>query len=176
MDAANRHGNGIRISETPLRSEHAAQRAMDLQAARYWRVINPQKRNRMGQPVAYKLVPGANALPFLHPESPVGRRAAFMFKHFWATRYAPDELYPTGWYPNQHGGGDGLPRWTAADRPLDNENVVVWYTLNYHHLPRPEDWPVQPVAYAGFHWMPSGFFEANPALDVPPPADKAHCG
>ena len=171
----NRHGNGIRISETPLRTEQAAQRVMDMAAARYWKVSNPAVRNRLGQAVAYKLVPGANALPFLHPDSPVGKRAAFMFKHFWATRYAPDELYSTGWYPNQHAGGDGLPRWTAADRSLDNENVVVWYTLNYHHLPRPEDWPVQPVVYAGFHWMPAGFFEANPALDVPPPA-KAHCG
>ncbi len=33
--------------------------------------------------------------------------------------------------------------------------------MNYHHLPRPEDWPVQPVIYANFHWMPSGFFDAN---------------
>jgi hypothetical protein len=82
-------------------------------------------------------VPGANALPFLDPQSPVGKRAALMCRHFWAARYARDELYPTGWYPNQHPGGDGLPPWTAADRPLEGENVVVWYTLNYHHLPRP---------------------------------------
>jgi Cu2+-containing amine oxidase len=32
------------------------------------------------------------------------------------------------------------------------------------------------VVYAGFHWMPEGFFEANPALDVPPPMGKGHCG
>ncbi len=85
-----------------------------------------------------------------------------MFKHFWATQFAGDELYPAGLYPNQHQGGDGLPAWTAANRSLDNENVVVWYTLNYHHLPRPEDWPVQPCVYASFHWMPSGFFDCEP--------------
>jgi Cu2+-containing amine oxidase len=28
---------------------------------------------------------------------------------------------------------------------------------------------VQPCVYAGFHWMPSGFFDCNPALDVPAP-------
>ncbi len=176
VGTANPYGNAVRIAETPLKSEQAAQRTMDLAAARYWKVSNPERRNRLGRPVAYKLVPGANALPFLDPQSPVGKRAAFMFRHFWATRYAPDELYPTGWYPNQHPGGDGLPLWTAADRSLEGENVVVWYTLNYHHLPRPEDWPVQPVVYAGFHWMPEGFFEANPALDVPPPTGKGHCG
>jgi Cu2+-containing amine oxidase len=100
-----------------------------------------------------------------------GKRAEFMFKHFWATRYAPGELYPAGWFPNQHAGGDGIGTWTKAGRNLENENVVVWYTLNYHHVCRPEDWPVQPVVYASFHWMPAGFFERNPALDVPPPAN-----
>ena len=56
-----------------------------------------------------------------------------MYKHFWATQYAKGELYPAGWYPNLHEGGDGLPRWTEKNRSLDNENIVVWYTLNYHH-------------------------------------------
>jgi len=168
----NRHGNAITIAETKLSTESDARRVIDLRASRYWRITNPNVLNALGQPVGYKLVPGANALPFLHPDSPVGRRAGFMFKHFWATRFAADELYPAGHYPNQHSGGDGLPRWTAANRSLDNENIVVWYTLNYHHLPRPEDWPVQPCVYAGFHWMPSGFFDANPSLDVPSPEPK----
>ncbi len=165
----NPYGNAVRITETPLASEAQAQRLIDLAASRYWRVTNPSARNALGEPVGYRLVPGANALPFLDPESPVGRRAGFMYRHFWATRYDADELYPAGRYPNQHAGGDGLPRWTAADRSLENQRIVVWYTLNYHHLPRPEDWPVQPCVYAGFHWMPSGFFDYNPALDVPPP-------
>ncbi len=98
-----------------------------------------------------------------------------MRKHFWATQFAKDELYAAGHYPNQHEGGDGLPRWVQQNRSLDNENIVVWYTLNYHHLPRPEDWPVQPCVYASFHWMPSGFFDANPALDVPDSTKKDCC-
>jgi Cu2+-containing amine oxidase len=39
--------------------------------------------------------------------------------------------------------GDGLPQWTTADRDIDNKHIVVWHTVNYHHWPRPEDWPVQ---------------------------------
>ncbi len=169
MGADNPPGNAIRIDERQLSNEQEAQRNMDLAAARYWRVINPNVENAYGEPVAYKLVPGTNALPFNDPNSAVGRRAGFMYKHFWATQYAKGELYPAGHYPNLHEGGDGLPRWTEKNRSLDNENVVVWYTMNYHHLPRPEDWPVQPCVYASFHWMPSGFFNENPALDVPAP-------
>jgi primary-amine oxidase len=168
----NPYGNAIRIEETPLRDEATAQRNMDLGSARYWKVSNSSVLNAHGAPVAYKLVPGMNAMPFAHPDSPIGRRAGFMYKHFWATQYAPGELYAAGMYPNQHPGGDGLPRY-AANRSLDNENIVVWYTLNYHHLPRPEDWPVQPCVYASFHWMPAGFFDSNPSLDVP--SAKAAC-
>ena len=175
VGTGNPHGNAVHIDERQLGSEGEAQRNMDLAAARYWRVTNPNVRNALGEPVAYKLVPGANALPFNDPASSIGKRAGFMYRHLWATQYASDELYSAGLYPNQHPGGDGLPRWTQANRSLDNENIVVWYTLNYHHLPRPEDWPVQPCVYASFHWMPSGFFNENPALDVPSSPPSQHC-
>lgn len=164
----NPHGNAIQILERNLVSEAQAQREINPATARYWKVTNPESLNAFGKPTAYKLTPGTNALPFLHPGSEVGKRAAFMFKHFWATSYSADERYPAGWFPNQSSGGKGLPEWTKADRSLENTDVVVWYTLNFHHLPRPEDWPVQPVVYANFQWMPDGFFSGNPALDVPP--------
>ena len=74
-------------------------------------------------------------------------RAGFTGNHVWVTAYDPDERYPAGDYPNQHAGGDGLPRWTAADRPLEDADVVLWYVFGAHHVVRPEDWPVMPVAH-----------------------------
>ena len=79
-----------------------------------------------------------------------------------------------GDYINQHAGGEGLPRWTAADRSLVDTDVVLWHTFGVTHIPRPEDWPVMPVEYCGFTLVPVGFFDRNPALDVPPP-HPAHC-
>jgi primary-amine oxidase len=163
----NPHGNAVRTEETRFKTEQQAQREINARSARYWRVLNPNVNNRYGEPVAYKLLPGTNSFPFQQPDSSIGQRAAFMYKHLWVTRYAADELYPTGWFPNQHAGGDGLPKWTQADRSIDNEDIVIWHTVNYHHWPRPEDWPVQPVVYAGFHWMPDGFFDENPTMDMP---------
>ena len=169
VGANNPHGNAIDIQERELKSELDAQREISLSSARYWKVTNPNELNQFGKPTAYKLAPGNNALPFLHKDSAVGKRAGFMYKHFWATQYSANEKYPAGWYPNQSAGDDGLPQWSQANRSLQNNDIVVWYTLNFNHLPRPEDWPVQPVVYANFHWMPEGFFDENPALDVPPP-------
>lgn len=168
MGAANPYGNAVKIHDRTLENEADARRELDLAKGRYWKVVNPNSINTLGSPVAYKLAPGTNALPLLNPEAPVAKRAGFMFKHFWATPYHPKELYPAGWYPNQSNPGEGLPKWTQAKRSIENTDIVTWYTLGFNHLPRPEDWPVQPVVYAGFHWMPDGFFTENPALDVPP--------
>ena len=105
----------------------------------------------------------------------MAKRAGFAKKNLWVTRFDPSERSAAGDHPNQHAGGDGLPRFVAQNRPLVDEDVVVWYTFGVTHVPRPEDWPVMPVEYAGFSLVPFGFFDRNPTLDVPPP-DGCHTG
>ena len=51
-------------------------------------------------------------------------------------------------------------------------DIVVWHSFGLHHIPRPEDFPVQPVITAGFALHPAGFFSENPALDVPPAEEQ----
>ena len=170
---ANPHRQSFHVRETPLPSELAAQRLIDPLAGRRWRVSNPARRNRMGGPVAYELVPGENVGLMADEDSEFARRARFMTRHLWATPYRRDERYPAGEYPNQHAGGDGLPRWTAADRSLEDTDIVLWYVFGSHHVPRLEDWPVMPVVTCGFALRPVGFFDRNPALDVPP--QPGHC-
>jgi primary-amine oxidase len=164
-------GNAFVAKHTLLRREAEARRTVDYDRARYWLVTNPDSRTAAGQPVGYRLVPGHAAARLLaHPDSSVARRAAFARHNLWVTPYAPEERHAAGDYPNQHPGGDGLPAWTAADRPLENTDVVLWYTFGVTHIGRPEDWPVMPVEYVGFTLRPSGFFDRNPAIDVPPSA------
>ncbi|MFN8636362.1 MAG: primary-amine oxidase, partial [Chloroflexota bacterium] len=166
--------NGFHEVTTPLTCESEAQRVIDPLSARYWRIVNSDAVNAFGRPTAYKLMPGDNTLPFAAPDSPIVQRAAFMGKHVWVTQYDPTERYATGDYPNQHPGGAGLPSYVAQDRPLDNQELVVWYTFGAHHVVRPEDWPVMPVTSIGFMLRPAGFFDRSPALDVPRPV-SAHC-
>lgn len=164
----NPHGNAWRTVKRTLASELEARRRLDPERARGWLVTNPSSRNAVGEPVAYKLIPGDNTVPFAAPGSALLRRAGFVAHHLWVTRHDAAERYPAGEYPYQHPGGEGLPAWVEADRPLEDEDVVLWYTMNHHHVPRPEDWPVMPVARIGFELKPWGFFDRNPALDVPP--------
>ena len=172
----NPQGNAFYAEQTLLATELEAQRTVDPLSGRYWLISNPSVQNQLGLPVSYKLVPGENILPFAHPESTVSKRAGFMRKHLWVTPFKPDEMGAAGPYPNQHPGGAGLPEWTKEDRAVDDTDIVVWYTLGHHHVPRPEDWPVMPVMYTGFNLLPVGFFDRNPALDVPPSdSNNGHC-
>jgi primary-amine oxidase len=72
----------------------------------------------------------------------------------------------------------GLPTWTAANRPIAGSDVVLWHVFGLFHQPRAEDWPVMPVDTTSFWLKPVGFFDRNPALDVPPAerTDASSCG
>jgi primary-amine oxidase len=171
----NPHGNAIVAEEKIFTAEQEAQRRVNSASARFWRVINPGKKNRLGRPVSYRLVPGENCPPLAQSDAPIMRRAAFTQNSLWVTPYDPQERYAAGEYPNQHPTGDGLPHWTKANRKIDNTELSLWYVFGHNHVPRPEDWPVMPVAMLGFQFRPDGFFERSPAMDVPPPPPKDHC-
>jgi primary-amine oxidase len=165
-------GNTIVTTATPLRTELEARRNVDPARSRTWKIVNPGVRNGLGEPVAYKLVPASTPTLLANPDSSVSRRAGFATRNLWVTPYDRSEWRAAGDHPNQHSGGAGLPAWTEADRPIENTDVVVWHTFGVTHIPRPEDWPVMPVECTGFHLVPVGFFDRNPALDVPP---SNHC-
>ena len=123
----------------------------------------------MGNPVAYKLLPPATPVMLAGENSLHGRRGGFARHNLWVTPHNDDELYAdAGPFTNLHSGDAGLKKYTAQDRNVANTDVVVWHTFGVTHVPRPEDWPVMPVEYAGFTLLPVGFFDRNPALDVPP--------
>jgi primary-amine oxidase len=169
---ANPWSNGFAPVTTRLASERDAQRLADPARSRTWRIVNPAVRNGLDQPVAYRLIPRATPTLLAGQDAGVTARATFATRNLWVTPYAPDERRAAGDFPSQHPGGAGLPAWTAADRSLVGTEVVMWHTFGLTHVPRPEDWPVMPVETTGFLLVPSGFFDRNPALDVPPPE---HC-
>jgi primary-amine oxidase len=171
----NPYHNAFVARRTLLSTEHQAQQLVDPFSARCWDIVNPNVLNGLGQPVAYRLSPGENVIPMARPEASVIKRAGFITKHLWVTPYAPDERYAGGDYPHMHPGGAGLPAYTEGNRSLEDADLVLWYTFGSHHIPRPEDWPVMPTVYTGFMLKPNGFFDRNPALDVPPSTSQSHC-
>lgn len=171
----NPHSNAYYPVSRTFKNEQEAVRILDMPSQRSWKIVNKNSLNFVNQPVGYKIMPGENCLPYAHDSASVIKRAGFIKNHLYVTRYSPDEMYATGKYPNQNKGGDGLPKYVQANRSVDDEDIVVWYTMGHHHITRPEDWPVMPTAYINFQLKPVGFFDGNPALDVPRPIKKSSC-
>ncbi len=168
IDEANAFENAFHVQATELKTEKQAQAHLNLTTARTWKIANPAVTNALGEPVGYKFIPGDNSFPMASPNAWWRKRARFVDHHVWVTPYREEEKYAAGDFPNQSSGGDGLAKWTDADRPLANQDVVFWYTFGHTHIPRPEDYPVMPAAYIGFLLKPNGFFNANPANDLAP--------
>ena len=170
----NPHGNAWEAVSTVLTSEATAARDTDARRARYWKVESTEQVSALGAPTAYALMPGGNVPPMYPADALYAPRSGFTEHQLWVTAHDDTQRFAAGDYPNQHPGGQGLPTYGAGDRPLEGQDVVVWYTFGAHHVVRPEDWPVMPVSTVGFMLKPSGFFDGNPALDMPASATK-HC-
>ena len=169
----NPYGNVFDTTSRLLRREKDAARLADGTTGRYWKIVNPNVANSVGQPSGYKMVVQGGPVMLAQDGSSVRRRGEFATKHIWVTPFDADEKYATGDYPNVHAGGDGLPRYVAQNRSIENADIVVWHSFGHTHVCKPEDFPVMPVEYAGFTLKPSGFFAANAASDVPPDANAS---
>lgn len=116
-----------------------------------WLFVNPNVRGPLGHPTGYEIMPGMTAASLLNPEDGVQKAGAFSAHQLWVTPYRPGELYAGGVYPNSSKGDDGLAAWTKENRSIENTDIVAWYTLGFHHVPREEDWPVMPVMWHFCH-------------------------
>jgi primary-amine oxidase len=169
----NPYGLALVQRSTPLRTEQEGKQDYDWGTQRAWKVVNERVLNGLGTPVGYKLVPGDCFPTMLNPESPVLRRAQVIGHTLWVTPFDEEERWPCGEFVVQSREDRGLPVWTAQDRSIQDTDIVLWYVFGIHHITRPEDWPVMPVDTVSFWIKPVGFFDRNPALDVPASAHRS---
>lgn len=156
-----------RAEGSVARVEKDAQLMSMMSEPQLWRVVNPATKGVAGDPTAYELAVMHSAMPLMSADDWLVKRAGFINKTLWVTPYNPDELFAAGDYPTLSTGAQGLPAWTAANRSIENKDLVAWVTVGFHHVPRVEDWPVMPVAWHAFEIRPNGFFARNPGLALP---------
>ena len=164
----NPHGMQLSAVAKHLKTESEAKRNVSNASSRTWKIINANKTNSFGLPSGYKLLPGNTPALLAHPDSPPGKRASFAKHNLWATPFDKGEQAAGGEYSVMHSGEGGLDELTASNRDISECDLVTWHTFGVTHTPRPEDWPVMPVEYCGFHLIPVGFFEKNPTINLPP--------
>ena len=133
-----------------------------------WRVLNTNRRTELGHRPSIQLEPGHTIPSILSPDDPPQARAAFSAHPLWVSAHKAGERYAAGTYPNQSKGGDGLPAFVADKESVDNKDLVLWYTIGFHHVTRTEDWPLMPTKWHEFTLRPFNFFDENPSMDLAP--------
>ncbi|KAJ5620289.1 hypothetical protein N7510_004273 [Penicillium lagena] len=149
--------------------EKAGHAETDVSKSRVFKIRNDNVVNRVSnRPVAYKIQTVASQSMIMSQSSFNRKRAKFADHPVWVTKYREDELFAAGEFTNQSKSSTGVEAWAGRADPVRDSDVVFWHTFALTHNPRTEDFPVMPVERISVHLKPSGFFEKNPALDVPP--------
>lgn len=150
------------------KTEKAARSQINPASPAMYHIMNRNVESGLGHNPSYMLMPhGSFAYGQMMLEDPPVRRNAYIENQLWITPYAKDERYAGGEYAFQSSGDDTLMTWTDQDRAIDNRDIVAWYTVGFHHVPRMEDWPVMPMHWSTFMLKPFNFFPHNPAITIP---------
>lgn len=148
------------------KTEKEGQIRLSLYDPSEFHVINSGKTTRVGNPTGYKIVPRATAASLLDHDDPPQKRGAFTNNQIWVTPYNMSEQWAGGLFTYQSHGDDTLAVWSERDRYIENKDIVVWYTLGFHHIPCQEDFPIMPTVSSSFDLKPTNFFERNPILQA----------
>lgn len=150
-----------------LHTEDQAKLNVSIDHPAMWRFASESQKNSLGQPTSFEIMPGETGIALIPPSEWPQKRAGFSEHTLWVTPYDANERYASGTYVWGTKGEDSLPEWVKQKRSIMNTDIVAWYTVGFHHVPRPEDWPQMPVMWHSFSLRPFQFLDKNPTMDLP---------
>jgi len=150
-----------------VKSEGEAKFDVSVEHPAMWRFANEGVKNSLGQSTSFAIMPGETGISLLPSSEWPQKRAGFSEHNLWVTPYDSTERYASGVYVMGSKGEDTLPAWTKQNRNIMNTDIVAWYTMGFHHVPRPEDWPQMPTMWHTFTLLPYQFMPKNPTMDLP---------
>ena len=146
------------LKEGPIVQDHAAVGGSVL------RVVNNTNTNGLKQHPSLWLNAHHDAQSILSADDPPQMRAGFSAHNFWITKNKPDEIWAAGLYPNLSMTDEGLPRFVQDNESVADQDLVVWYTMGFRHVTRPEDFPILPTFWHEMTIRPAFFFDMDPAM------------
>ena len=164
-------GMTIHHEEVTLKSEHEAVRKINPQTGRTWKVENPNKIMEgleEAHPGYELVVPSMNSTVPVSRCSNLAKQFRFVLDNVFVTKYNNREQHAAGHYPIQRSRDVGLGEYIKEDDPIENEDIVFWFTTLFTHDPHLEDHPSIPILGQKVKWVPHNFFASNPGVTEEP--------
>ena len=133
-----------------------------------WRITNPGVKTALKYNPSYMLHGHHQPTSIMAPDDPAQMRAGFSASTIWVSTYKPEEYWAAGDYPNLSVADEGLPKFVADGEEIVNKDLVVWYTMGFRHITRPEDFPILPTLWHEMELKPAYFFDRDPASTLNP--------
>jgi len=133
-----------------------AGRSIAPQTMRSWRIRDTLLTNAHGRPISYQLEPMSVGHRDVGPAS-----EPWTTNDFYVTKYKACEKYVSH-NPQLNGCGNNLATFVNGEN-LVNTDLVLWYGVTFHHIPRDEDEAFMHAHWDGFRFTPRDLMAANPA-------------
>ncbi len=162
------------VEKQPAKTELQGRYRINPATPAMYHVMNHNVTSSLGHHPGYMVMPDNSVAygPLDTLNDPPMKRNGYIDYSIWNTAYDPSQRYAGGELAFGSTGADSLPNWVKADRPIANTDIVTWYTMGFHHVPRMEDWPVMSTMWKGIKLVPFNFFANNPAATIRSPAQK----
>ena len=152
------NGSKHRLVRAQLTQEAGRRASSDVK--RSWRIYDGET-NFDGHLVSYHLEALHTGHRYWGPTS-----EPWSENEFWVTRDSPCQRYISE--NDTVGGGCGADVSVFENsQNINGADLVVWYGLSYHHLPRDESEPYMPTRWDGFELVPRDWTYDNPFSQVP---------
>ncbi len=136
-----------------------AARRHDPSVQRSWRVLDKVTRNADGNFISYQIEGMSSGHDFTGPDF-----EPFTQNDLYVTAFKSCENYPS--HNPQLGGCAGDVSQFVNGESVDGTDLVVWYGITFHHLPREEDEVYMDVHWDGFTIIPRDWTAHNPLDNV----------
>ncbi|MFN8444361.1 MAG: hypothetical protein U0175_26495 [Caldilineaceae bacterium] len=131
-------------------------RSIDPTRLRSWRIRDGSLTNPQGDAISYQLEP-----------NDVGQRDVgptyepWTNNDFYVTKANDCERYVSH-NPTLNGCASNLAAFVNGES-VEGADVVLWYGVTFHHIPRDEDEPLMHTHWNGFRLVPRDWMDSNPS-------------
>ncbi len=136
-----------------------AARQHDPTVQRSWRVMDKVTRNDGGNFISYQIEGLSSGHDFTGPNF-----EPFSQSDLYVTTFKTCEKYPSH-NPQLNGCAGDVSQFVNGES-VDGKDLVVWYGITFHHLPREEDEVYMDVHWDGFTIIPRDWTSHNPLDNV----------